>query len=96
MIDYINEDICTYSIVTNFGRYDLEMHLVHTSDHKETAVVAILYKFGRPDRFLSKVRTVSREQVRALKTAIHDGLKTNARPTQALDGRRIQFYTPHK
>ncbi|KAL4021649.1 hypothetical protein IC575_020455 [Cucumis melo] len=108
------------------------MHIVHTSNHNETAVVAILYKFGRPDRFLSrvrllyvlfhhiksigkkeekeigmvnpgdikfggrkyyryigsltvppctegviwtiqkKVRTVSREQVRALKTAIHD------------------------
>uniref|UniRef100_A0A9I9E068 Alpha-carbonic anhydrase domain-containing protein n=1 Tax=Cucumis melo TaxID=3656 RepID=A0A9I9E068_CUCME len=110
----------------NGKRYDLEMHIVHTSNHNETAVVAILYKFGRPDRFLSrlfhhiksigkkeekeigmvnpgdikfggrkyyryigsltvppctegviwtiqkKVRTVSREQVRALKTAIHD------------------------
>ncbi|XP_038883754.1 alpha carbonic anhydrase 4-like [Benincasa hispida] len=130
-------------------RYDLEMHVVHTNDHNETAVVAILYKFGRPDRFLSrlfhhiksigkeekeigivnpgdikfggrkyyryigsltvppctegviwtiqkKVRTVSREQVRALKNAIHEDLKKNARPTQALDGRKIQFYTPHK
>ncbi|RWR92580.1 alpha carbonic anhydrase 7-like protein [Cinnamomum micranthum f. kanehirae] len=116
----------------------LELHMVHESIDKKTAVVGILYKIGRPDTFLSelmgyirtiadrheakeevgivdprhiklgsrkyyryngslttppctegviwtiikKVRTVSREQVKLLRDAVHDGYESNARPTQ--------------
>ncbi|KAJ6927907.1 hypothetical protein NC651_011808 [Populus alba x Populus x berolinensis] len=42
-------------------RFDLELHMVHQSlDGKSTAVVAILYKIGRPDSFLSSVSGVFR------------------------------------
>ncbi|XP_010272832.1 PREDICTED: alpha carbonic anhydrase 7-like [Nelumbo nucifera] len=37
----------------NGVRYALEGHMVHESSDKKVAVVGILYKFGRPDRFLS-------------------------------------------
>ncbi|KAJ9184932.1 hypothetical protein P3X46_004617 [Hevea brasiliensis] len=43
-----------------------------------------------------KVRTASREQVKALRDAVHDGFKANARPIQPLDGRAIYLYSPHK
>lgn len=36
-------------------RFDLEIHLVHQSSDKKTAAIAILYKYGHPDRFLSRV-----------------------------------------
>lgn len=42
-------------------RYDLELHMVHVSPQPDgknkTAVVGLLYKYGSPDPFLSKVRT---------------------------------------
>ncbi|GAB4843892.1 hypothetical protein Ancab_013856 [Ancistrocladus abbreviatus] len=41
-----------------------------------------------------KVRTVSRDQVRKLREAVHDGFEENARPTRDRDGRTVQFYTP--
>ncbi|KAI5583792.1 hypothetical protein BDE02_06G039500 [Populus trichocarpa] len=132
----------------NGSRYDLELHLVHYSSQGGVAVSAIVYKYGRPDRFLSrlfhhithvdpeeeidagivnpgdikfgsrkyyryigsltsppctegviwtivkKVRTVSREQVKALRDAVHDGYEANARPTQSSDGRAVFEYTP--
>ncbi|KAJ6300560.1 hypothetical protein OIU76_021369 [Salix suchowensis] len=131
----------------NGSRHDLELHLVHYSSQGGIAVVAIVYKFGRPDRFLSKllrhvnhvthrereigivnpgdikfgsrkyfryigsltvppctegviwtivvkVRTVSREQVRALRDAVHDGYEANARPTQLSTGIPMYVYTP--
>ncbi|KAM1333111.1 hypothetical protein ACFX15_008721 [Malus domestica] len=43
---------------------------------------------------VKKVRTVSREQVHALREAVHDGFEMNARPTQELDGRPVLLYTP--
>ncbi|KAA8518112.1 hypothetical protein F0562_015586 [Nyssa sinensis] len=43
---------------------------------------------------VKKVRTVSREQVRALREAVHDGFEANARPIQQLDGRTILLYNP--
>ncbi|KAL4607746.1 hypothetical protein ACB092_09G197700 [Castanea dentata] len=42
---------------------------------------------------LKKVRTVSREQVRELREAVHDGFESNARPTQN-SKIAVQFYIP--
>ncbi|XP_021282983.1 alpha carbonic anhydrase 4-like [Herrania umbratica] len=131
----------------NGTRQELELHIVHLSSHGEIAVIAIVFKYGRPDRFLTrlfhhiktigneeknlgmvnpgdiqfgsrkyyryigsltvppctegvvwtivkKVRTATREQVRALRDAVHDGFEANARPTQRLDERPVLFYTP--
>ncbi|KAM7505397.1 hypothetical protein LguiB_004301 [Lonicera macranthoides] len=41
---------------------------------------------------LKKIRTVSREQVRALRDAVHDGFEDNARPVQDVDGRQVNLY----
>ncbi|KAF5938190.1 hypothetical protein HYC85_025696 [Camellia sinensis] len=43
---------------------------------------------------VKKVRTVSRDQVQALRDAVHDGFEANARPIQQLDGRTIFLYNP--
>ncbi|QCD96974.1 alpha carbonic anhydrase 4-like [Vigna unguiculata] len=45
---------------------------------------------------VKKVRTVSREQLRALKEALHHGYGDNARPTQEINGREIWLYRPKK
>ncbi|XP_002532665.2 alpha carbonic anhydrase 4 [Ricinus communis] len=39
-----------------------------------------------------EVRTASQEQVQALMNAVDDGFEMNARPVQALNGRRIDLY----
>ncbi|GMN55417.1 hypothetical protein TIFTF001_024535 [Ficus carica] len=78
----------------NGSRFDLELHMVHLSSSGEIAVIAITYKYGHPDPFLTKVRTVSREQVKALRKSVHDGFEANARPTQQLDGRAVWLYSP--
>ncbi|KAL4560891.1 hypothetical protein LXL04_033047 [Taraxacum kok-saghyz] len=39
----------------NGRRFNLELHMVHQSRHGKIAVVAILYKIGRPDSFLSQL-----------------------------------------
>ncbi|XP_031502360.1 alpha carbonic anhydrase 7-like isoform X3 [Nymphaea colorata] len=41
-----------------------------------------------------KVRTVSREQVKLLRDAVHDNYEANARPVQPANRRPIYFYTP--
>jgi len=43
---------------------------------------------------INKVRTVSREQVKALQQAVHDGYEKNARPIQLINGRVVRKYTP--
>ncbi|KAJ6700034.1 CARBONIC ANHYDRASE [Salix purpurea] len=132
----------------NGSRHVMELHLVHYSSQGGIAVAAIVYEYGRPDHFLSKlfrhitrvdpgeeigagiispgdikfgsrkyyrytgsltsppctegviwtvikkVRTVSREQVKAIRDAVHDGYEANARPTQSSDGRTVFEYTP--
>jgi len=131
-------------------RHPLEVHLLHQAEDGNITVIAILYKFGRPDTFLAelmdeimaiadmeppeealgmvnpmhikfgsrkyyrytgslstppctegviwnvihKVRTVSRNQVQALETALHDAYGKNARPLQSKNGRVINMYTP--
>ncbi|KAJ9184843.1 hypothetical protein P3X46_004529 [Hevea brasiliensis] len=45
---------------------------------------------------VKKVRTVSREQVKALRDAVHDGYERNARPNQPLYGRAVYMYNPSK
>ncbi|XP_047309794.1 alpha carbonic anhydrase 7-like [Impatiens glandulifera] len=42
----------------------------------------------------NKVMTVSREQLKVLRKAIHDKSGSNARPLQSINARTIQFYTP--
>ncbi|GLJ47573.1 hypothetical protein SUGI_1004620 [Cryptomeria japonica] len=138
---------------TIYGRrYPLEIHMVHQTEDNRTAVIGILYKYGRHDTFLAelmnqmsalshemepeaeetlgiidpkqiklgsrkyyrytgslttppctegviwiivdKVRTVSRDQVRNLVMAVHDGFGRNARPTQSENGRIVELYTP--
>ncbi|KAK4580748.1 hypothetical protein RGQ29_024411, partial [Quercus rubra] len=41
---------------------------------------------------IKKVMTVSREQVAALRGAVHDGFESNSRPTQKLGEREVRFY----
>ncbi|KAG8367867.1 hypothetical protein BUALT_Bualt16G0117300 [Buddleja alternifolia] len=43
---------------------------------------------------IKKVRTVSIEQIRALRNAVHDGFEENSRPTQDLKGRTVYMYHP--
>ncbi|KAI9195101.1 hypothetical protein LWI28_011644 [Acer negundo] len=43
---------------------------------------------------VNKVRTVTREQVRLLRVAVHDDSDTNARPLQPLNSRSIQLFRP--
>ncbi|XP_030926947.1 alpha carbonic anhydrase 7-like [Quercus lobata] len=42
-----------------------------------------------------KIRTVSREQVKSLRVAVHDYAEKNARPVQQLNNREIQLYGPN-
>ncbi|KAJ7947837.1 Alpha carbonic anhydrase [Quillaja saponaria] len=134
----------------NGRRFNLELHMVHESPTGQTAVVAIMYKIGRPDSFLSmitnhlaaitditekeivlgiidpkqinigsrkyyryigsltippctqnvvwtivrKVRTVTREQVRLLRVAVHDESNSNARSLQPINRRKVHLYRP--
>ncbi|KAG5566690.1 hypothetical protein RHGRI_002296 [Rhododendron griersonianum] len=43
---------------------------------------------------LSKVRTVSREQLDLLRDAVHDDSETNARPLQPVNQRPVKLYRP--
>ncbi|XP_033142757.1 alpha carbonic anhydrase 4 [Brassica rapa] len=39
----------------NGTRYDLELHMVHTSARGRIAVIGVLYKLGKPNEFLTRV-----------------------------------------
>ncbi|KAM0065297.1 putative carbonic anhydrase [Helianthus debilis subsp. tardiflorus] len=41
-----------------------------------------------------QVRTVTREQLHAIREAVHDDAETNARPVQPLNNRWIKLYRP--
>ncbi|KAM6568807.1 hypothetical protein CsatB_016792 [Cannabis sativa] len=77
----------------NGRRFDLELHMVHQSheinQESKIAVTALFYKIGKPNWFLSKISTVSIEQVKLLKQAVHDYAEINARPLQPINGRYI-------
>ncbi|KAK2416853.1 alpha carbonic anhydrase [Trifolium repens] len=45
---------------------------------------------------LKKVRSVSSEQLKALKEAVHPGFEENARPTQDIGEREVLLYNPKK
>ncbi|CAL0310605.1 unnamed protein product [Lupinus luteus] len=45
---------------------------------------------------MKKVRTISVEQLKALKEAVHQGFEENARATQKLNGRKVYVYTQEK
>lgn len=131
----------------NGRRYDMELHMLHTTPEQKIAVIGYLYKTGKPDAFLSKllndivsmtdqkmernigivdpreikfggkkyyrymgslttppckqgviwtinkkIRTISKDQVRALRVAVHDYAEKNARPLQPLNQREIHFH----
>ncbi|KAF8715503.1 hypothetical protein HU200_027159 [Digitaria exilis] len=40
----------------NGQRFPVELHMVHASDDGNVTVVAMLYRFGRPDPFLSQIQ----------------------------------------
>lgn len=37
------------------GRYEMELHLVHTNTRGDIAVIGVLYKLGAADPFLAQV-----------------------------------------
>ncbi|KAI7724859.1 hypothetical protein M8C21_006973, partial [Ambrosia artemisiifolia] len=41
-------------------RFDMELHMVHLSIDNKIAVIAVLYRIGRPSHFLSKIQMSSR------------------------------------
>ncbi|CAK9171401.1 unnamed protein product [Ilex paraguariensis] len=43
---------------------------------------------------LRKVRTVTREQVKLIREAVHDDSETNARPVQPINQRSVKLYRP--
>ncbi|KAI4368758.1 hypothetical protein MLD38_017277 [Melastoma candidum] len=43
---------------------------------------------------VEKVRTVSQEQVKLLRDAVHDYAESNARPLQPINGRPVQLFRP--
>ncbi|KAL4197121.1 hypothetical protein AMTRI_Chr04g249630 [Amborella trichopoda] len=45
---------------------------------------------------VKKVRTVSREQVRLLRAAVHDEAEANARPMQPINRRAVHLYSPRR
>ncbi|CAB4278685.1 unnamed protein product [Prunus armeniaca] len=135
----------------NNRSYDMELHMIHISPDlnvtNKIAVIAVLYKIGRANSFLStltrhvksmidenheisigmtdprkikiggknyyrymgsltvppctegviwtitkKIRTVSRDQVKLFREAVHDYAEVNARPVQPLNLREIHVY----
>lgn len=52
---YLTEHFSFLSLHKICGSYDLELHAVHQSSTKKVAVIGIVYEFGHPDPFLSKV-----------------------------------------
>ncbi|RDX67747.1 Alpha carbonic anhydrase 7, partial [Mucuna pruriens] len=60
----------------NGKRYDLELHMVHRSSNGRIAVVGILYKIGRRDRFISTIeddlRLMAENQTRETQLGIVD------------------------
>ncbi|EXB75897.1 hypothetical protein L484_022574 [Morus notabilis] len=61
----------------NGRRLDLELHIVHSSPdvkiERRIAVIAMLYKFGKPDRFLSKF-TKDMVSITDTKQEVHKGV----------------------
>ncbi|KAL3518404.1 hypothetical protein ACH5RR_020993 [Cinchona calisaya] len=44
---------------------------------------------------VKKVRTVSRDQVKMIREAVHDESEANARPIQPINNRLVKMYRPH-
>jgi carbonic anhydrase len=62
----------------NGQRFDMEVHLVHESADGQNAVVAILYKTGRPDTFLKSIENNLGSLAESLDVEINLGV-TNPR-----------------
>ncbi|KAM0938950.1 putative carbonic anhydrase [Dioscorea sansibarensis] len=57
----------------NGERFDLEVHLVHESRDQRIAVVAVLFRFGRPDPFLSELEDLLRQMSSSKRNEINAG-----------------------
>lgn len=57
-ISWFKDDL-NYSCIILYSRYDAEVHFVHESSDGKLAVIAILFKYGSPDPFLSEVFEVT-------------------------------------
>ncbi|KAK8713701.1 hypothetical protein V6N13_148912 [Hibiscus sabdariffa] len=82
----------------------MELHMVHQNkQNKKMAVIGVLYNYGAPNDFLSKVGSVSKDQAHALRVAVHDVssnlrlmyAEQNARPVQPLNDRKVELYSPN-
>lgn len=56
-----------------FGRFPAELHMVHQTADNKTAVVGIIYKFGKPDTFLAEV--INWSDLNFINNHQHDGSK---------------------
>ncbi|PPS17316.1 hypothetical protein GOBAR_AA03292 [Gossypium barbadense] len=79
-------------------RYALEVHLVHQAKDPKVkhnlAVVGLLYKYGKPDAFLSKVKQVSKEQVHAIRVLVHDLLGNISATNGQIHEKPLGFVDP--
>ncbi|KAF3320739.1 alpha carbonic anhydrase 1 [Carex littledalei] len=50
-------------------RFDVELHMVHKNDEGNITVVAILYRYGRHDPFLDKIKSKVDEFAKAVHTS---------------------------
>ncbi|CAA7054595.1 unnamed protein product [Microthlaspi erraticum] len=65
----------------NGTSYDMELHMVHMSARGKLAVIAVLYKIGKPNAFLAKL-------LKGIKT-----VATEEKNVGILDPREIRFQT---
>ncbi|KAK2980682.1 hypothetical protein RJ640_000749 [Escallonia rubra] len=83
-----NHGVAVVGILYKFGRPDPFLANV-TRLNSVVFHCPIIWLTMLPTSF---VRTVSREQLSALRNAVHDGFEVNARPVQALAGRQVYLY----
>ncbi|KAI4334371.1 hypothetical protein L6164_019071 [Bauhinia variegata] len=82
-------------VVSTVDPNDIKIRSIHNPHYKYIGSLTIppctenvVWNIAR------KVRTVSKEQVRLLRVAVHDESDTNARPLQPTNNRLVQLYKP--
>nr|XP_017245775.1 PREDICTED: alpha carbonic anhydrase 1, chloroplastic-like [Daucus carota subsp. sativus] len=73
----------------NGKAYDAELQLLHKADDGSIFMGAILYQIGNGDIVLTKVRTISKQQLELLKAPMLPAFKSNSRPVQPDNGRQV-------